>query len=51
MDPNVCLQQFLEACEYNDRDEAIAALEDLLDWLNEGGSLPETNLVAVSPEW
>ena len=41
MDPNACLMRFLLACQAEDRDEAVDALEDLGDWLHGGGFLPD----------
>jgi hypothetical protein len=40
MDPNACLARFLSAAGDGDRDEAIAALDDLKTWLAAGGALP-----------
>ena len=41
MDPDACLARFLDACHDDDREEAIAALEDLQEWLRKGGFLPK----------
>ena len=41
MDPDACLARFLDACNDDDRQEAIAALEDLQEWLRTGGFLPK----------
>lgn len=41
MDPDACLRRFLEACQDKDKEEAIASLEDLLEWLKRGGYLPK----------
>ena len=40
MDPNACLQRFLNALAAGDRDEVLAALSDLQGWITRGGFLP-----------
>jgi hypothetical protein len=40
MDPNACLQRIITAARDNDRDEYIAACEDLAGWLRAGGFKP-----------
>jgi hypothetical protein len=37
MDPNAAWQQFLDVCEENDHEAAIAKLDDLLGWYASGG--------------
>jgi hypothetical protein len=40
MDPQATLELFLAACEEDDRDGAIEALENMLGWIKKGGFLP-----------
>lgn len=40
MDPKACLVRLLTACADDDRDEAVAALDDLKDWFDAMGHLP-----------
>lgn len=39
MDPNACLARLIAAAKEN-RDEYVAACEDLADWLRRGGFAP-----------
>jgi hypothetical protein len=41
MDPNATMRRLRDALQTGDRDEALEALGDLLDWLKKGGLLPE----------
>ncbi len=40
MDPQACLQRFLDALTDNNAEEAEDSLNDLLDWVQKGGWLP-----------
>jgi len=41
MDPTACLDRVLVALKQKDRKEAIEALHDLAEWLENGGYLPD----------
>lgn len=52
MDPNACLQRFLDALEDNDASEAWHAHLDLSVWLNRGGFAPDSaEGLATFREW
>ena len=40
MDPDACFLELLDAVSSNDRDEAHAHADDLLNWLDRGGFAP-----------
>lgn len=40
MDAQACLARIIDAARDNDRDEYIAACEDLAEWLGSGGFAP-----------
>ena len=59
MDPDACLTQLLAACSENNRDDAIAAITDLSQWIVTGGVLPlqtgtaaqlEAEMAAITPD-
>jgi len=41
MDPKACIERFCEAIRDGDWEEAHAALEDLREWREKGGFLPD----------
>ncbi len=41
MDPNACLNELLRALEDGDREDAIIACDNLGDWLQKEGFLPQ----------
>lgn len=47
MDPNACLLRMLDALARRDQDEFDAASEDLWQWLNTGGFMPDTAHAAL----
>ena len=48
MDPKACLARLLTACADDDRDEAVAALDDLKDWFDNKGFCPR--VVAITTD-
>lgn len=51
MDVNAALRDFLDACEETEtysREEAIEALENILEWIRKGGFLPKVKAVCGS---
>jgi hypothetical protein len=59
MDPDACLTQLLAACSENNRDDAIAAITDLSQWIVTGGVLPlqtgsaaqiQAEMAAIDPD-
>jgi hypothetical protein len=40
MDPNATLKNLLDACDKGNRDEALGAVADLVQWFGKGGFLP-----------
>ena len=50
MDPNATLRILLESIEDGDRDQTCQCLEDLLEWLEHGGFMPQVVLSAAN-EW
>lgn len=47
MDPTECLKQLLLAIADGDRDDTVGYLQDLLEWLEKGGVLPDVNSVVL----
>lgn len=43
MDPTATLRWFLFASQERDRDSALETLNNLLDWIKQGGDLPEVS--------
>jgi hypothetical protein len=43
MDPNACLYRILEGLDHADADEFECAMEDLYEWLRNGGFPPDTS--------
>lgn len=48
MDPTACLHRILASLRAKDRDEAIDALRDLADWIENRGALPNVPTVRLS---
>jgi hypothetical protein len=44
MDPNICLQSFVDAYENDELEEAMEYHQALAAWLNDGGFEPNWNL-------
>ena len=43
MDPHAALIMFLQACKDDSKDEALTAVESLVDWIKHGGFLPNVS--------
>lgn len=41
MDPTACLERLQDAHLSDDKEETIAACQDLMDWINKGGANPD----------
>jgi hypothetical protein len=47
MDPTECLKQLLLAIADGDREDTMGYLQDLNEWLEKGGVLPDVNSVVL----
>jgi hypothetical protein len=41
MDPDATIERLVDALEHRDQEEAVAALDDLVKWMQRGGFAPK----------